>query len=331
MNPQLKKALWLLLRIVVSLLLLAVLFREPGLKSRLAARLQDMGDHLEWVLAGFGCVTVTILLMTLRWWLVLRPHVPEARPLFLLRATLVAWFFSVTTLGALGGDAWRIIEVRRRFPGHGVSAGVSVLVEHAAGLVAALVFLLITGSLALFYADASSGGMQGLFWQLALVMLVLSGLMTMALGSISPPFLRRFGQYTPAPCRAFVDTASERMVVVLQDRRTLVRAGVVSLALLTTHFLTFYCGLRAVGGASALLPLFLAMPLVDLAASLPISVAGLGVREKTFESLMHALTGMPVDISVSASLAGWLLTLTGGLVGGVLFAMGRSRRAERAP
>lgn len=330
MNSQLKKALWLLFRLAVSVLLLGILFREPDLAARLGARLQDMTRHLPWVLAGLGCVVVTTLLAALRWWLVLRPHVPEAGPGFVLRTSLVAWFFSVTTLGALGGDAWRVLEVRRRFPGHGISGGVSVLLDHAAGLVAMILFSIATCTIALL-AWGQDEGVRSLVWQLVLTLVIITVLMGMAIGSLSQPFLRRFGQHTPKPCKPFVDRASQHLVALAGHWRALFQSVLVSLALLTSHFLTFYCGLRAVGGMSEVLPLFLAMPLVDLAASMPVSVAGLGVREKTFESLMHALTGMPVDVGVSASLAGWLFTLAIGVVGGLLFAFDRRVPADPAP
>lgn len=331
MNPRLKRALWLLARIAVSVLLLGVLFREPELASQLWARLQDMGGHLPWVFAGLGFMAVTILLTALRWWLVLRPHVPEAGLPFVLRTTVEAWFFNVTTFGSLGGDAWRVIEVRRRFPGHGISGGMSVVADHAAGLAGTLVFSATTGALVLLQVDHAGPGVRDMVWQLALILLIVSVGMTLSLLTLSPPFLRRFGQHTPGRLKPFVYSASRRMGVMVVEWRSVAAAVLVSLALMSCHFMTFYCGLRAVGGRSEMLPLFLAMPLVDLAASLPISVAGLGVREKTFESLMHAMTGMPVDISVSASLAGWLLTVAGGLVGGLMFASGRRPQTEGAP
>jgi len=90
------------------------------------------------------------------------------------------------------------------------------------------------------------------------------------------------------------------------------------------HFLSFYCGIFAVGGSAPLMEVMAAMPMVDAAAGLPISVSGLGVREKTFETLIHALTGLPEALAVSASLAGWLMSVVWGALGGLLFICGKS-------
>jgi uncharacterized membrane protein YbhN (UPF0104 family) len=191
-----------------------------------------------------------------------------------------------------------------------------------------ILFSMVTCTVALL-AWGQEAGVRSLVWQLVLTLAIITVLMGLALGSLSQPFLRRFGQHTPKPCKPFVDRASQHLIALSGHWRSLFHAVLVSLLLLPAHFLTFYCGLRAVGGVSEVMPLFLAMPLVDLAASMPVSVAGLGVREKTFESLMHALTGMPMDVGVSASLAGWLFTLAVGVVGGLLFAF--DRRTPPAP
>jgi hypothetical protein len=98
-----------------------------------------------------------------------------------------------------------------------------------------------------------------------------------------------------------------------------------------THFLSIYFGVLAVGGNAGLKEIFAAMPIVDAVAGLPISVSGLGVREKTFETLVHALSGVPEATAVSASLAGWLMGVIWGLLGGLLFVRGGSAIPARTP
>ena len=100
-----------------------------------------------------------------------------------------------------------------------------------------------------------------------------------------------------------------------------------SVLLYLAQYGTFYCGLQAVGGRAPLLAVFGTMPMVDAAAGLPISVNGLGVREKTFSTLLQALAGLPPATAVSASLAGWLMGICWALLGGLLFIRGRSPRA----
>jgi len=103
----------------------------------------------------------------------------------------------------------------------------------------------------------------------------------------------------------------------------------VSIGMHAAFFMSFYCGLRAVGGQAPVLDVLTAMPIVDAAASLPLSVSGLGVRERTFEALLSGIAGVPDAVGVAASLAGWLFSLCWGLFGGLLFL--RSRTTAPAP
>jgi hypothetical protein len=61
------------------------------------------------------------------------------------------------------------------------------------------------------------------------------------------------------------------------------------------------------------------MPVIDSVSSLPISVAGVGVREKLFQILMSDLAGTLPEISVAASLAGFACSVFWAVIGGLLF------------
>ncbi|MBL9131343.1 MAG: flippase-like domain-containing protein, partial [Verrucomicrobiaceae bacterium] len=96
----------------------------------------------------------------------------------------------------------------------------------------------------------------------------------------------------------------------------------VSFGCYASIFLTFYCALRAVGGHAPLLDVMTAMPVVDAMSSLPISISGLGVRERTFEALLSGFAGVPEAACVSAAFVGWLFSVAWGLVGGLIFLQG---------
>jgi glycosyltransferase 2 family protein len=66
-------------------------------------------------------------------------------------------------------------------------------------------------------------------------------------------------------------------------------------------------------------PFVAAMPVIDGLSAIPVSVSGLGVREKLFEVLLADLADVPKAVAVSASLTGFLLHVCWALVGGVLF------------
>jgi hypothetical protein len=65
---------------------------------------------------------------------------------------------------------------------------------------------------------------------------------------------------------------------------------------------------------------------VDIAASLPVSISGLGVREHTFETLLAAFSGLDRADGLSGAFVGWLFSVVWALVGGLLFATGQRPR-----
>ena len=68
-----------------------------------------------------------------------------------------------------------------------------------------------------------------------------------------------------------------------------------------------------------------AMPVIDSISGMPISVAGVGVREKLFEVLMKDLAGVPAETAVAASLAGIACNVLWAMLGALFFLKKRDR------
>lgn len=326
-----KKLTSIALRALVSGALLWVLWQQHSRTDGIWEHLRTMQNEWRWVLAGIGSIGIAISLSAWRWWLVLKPHVPTATLPFAWHATLVSGFFNITSLGTLGGDAWRIMAVRKHYPGNGVAAGLSVMIDHLAGLLGMAVIFAIVGIMALYQWPEQAAHVRTIIHQFAIVLLIGSVVLCLAVLSLSPAFVQRYGSLTPRRLRVFVNRMSAQFAPIWTSWRSFIAAVLVSVLMLSAHFFAFYCALRAVGGQADLLPVMLAMPIVDMAAALPVSISGLGVREKTFETLMHAFTGLPGGLGVSASLAGWLFTVICGLIGGLVFVLGRTAAEHEQP
>jgi uncharacterized membrane protein YbhN (UPF0104 family) len=103
-------------------------------------------------------------------------------------------------------------------------------------------------------------------------------------------------------------------------------AGVlVSFLMLFAYFSSYYCGMRAVGGHAEYGAVISAMPVIDSISGMPISVAGVGVREKLFEVLMRDLAGVPPETAVAASLAGFACNVLWAGLGALFFLKKRDR------
>ena len=66
------------------------------------------------------------------------------------------------------------------------------------------------------------------------------------------------------------------------------------------------------------------IPVVNTISALPISLAGIGVREKLFSSMLHSLYGTPEDLGVLISITGFAIIVVWGLLGGVVSLLYRS-------
>jgi uncharacterized membrane protein YbhN (UPF0104 family) len=93
----------------------------------------------------------------------------------------------------------------------------------------------------------------------------------------------------------------------------------VSAFMLPVYYATFWCGARSIQDGVDLGQVFAAMPVVDAISAMPLSVSGIGVREKSFEILMNDLAGLSSDVAVSGSLIGFACSLVWAAVGGILF------------
>ncbi|WP_395740419.1 lysylphosphatidylglycerol synthase transmembrane domain-containing protein [Prosthecobacter sp.] len=318
----------IILRLLISGVLLVLLFREHDLFAEIAPRFHALLTNWHWTLAGILCAFLSLFLASVRWHIILRGLVPDLPFGIVLRAELISAFFNISSVGVVGGDTYKIMALSRRLPGQTMPVSVSLVLDHLTGLVSvAALFgvcmlarashwnevgydlrMLITG-----YGMYVGGALVGLFisWVSFTPNLLAWGRRT---------FPRTMGHPKLAGLIARLTKIHSVFAVLWQ--RTL-SAAVVSTGMHTAFFLSFYCGLRAVGGVAPLLDVLTAMPIVDAAASLPVSVSGLGVRERTFEALLAGLANVPEAVGVSASLAGWIFSLFWGLVGGVLFLRAR--------
>jgi hypothetical protein len=330
----LKRLLSITLRLAISGVLLFLLFREHDLISEIAPRFRTLLTNWPWAVAGIAFAFLSLLLTAMRWHILLRGFAPTLAFGLVLRAEIVSAFFNISSLGVVGGDAYKIMSLSRRLPGQTMPVSVSLVLDHLAGLVA--VALLFAACIAAKAADWPDFGPDvrmlvsgyGMYVGGAVAGLVLSWV------SFKPSLLewgrrtfpRTFGHPKFASTLARMTQVHDVFATLWQRALS---ATFVALFLHVAFFMSFYCGLRAVGGAAPVLDVLTAMPIVDAAASLPVSVSGLGVRERTFEALLAGIAGVPDAVGISASLAGWLFNLFWGLVGGVLFLLARHAGASK--
>ena len=324
-----KRFLSIALRFLISAGMLALVFRDKSLSGEMMPHVRALLREWPWTLAGLATVGMSILVHAWRWWIVLKVQVPGISFGLTLHATFVSGFFSIASLGPIGPDTYRILALRKHYPRQGMAIGASVVLDHLAGLIAMTLVYLGFGLMALKQWPGQATAVQGLLKSFSVFLLVSSIGIALSVISLSPTVMNWGRKRLPWLLNhPFMIKMEETFKPLWTSWRESIAASIVSLSVFFFSFFAFYCGVRAVGGHADLMPVMIAMPVVDMAAAVPVSVSGLGVREKTFETLMSALSGLPKSTAVAGSLAGWMFNVIWGLIGGLFFLIGKPKGQE---
>ncbi len=312
-----RRSLAILAKILISALLLYLSLRAVDLRS-VGRRLGEA--NLEWLAVIVLLVIAQVPALAARWREIAtvcgaRLTIAEA-----LRYTWIGLFFGQVLPSTAGGDAVRVWLMARG--GQGWPAAVySVLIDRMAGVsaMAVILVLCLPWTLQLIHDPVA---------RLALVLLgfaALGGVAAFLACGTSP--LRvlerwRLGRYLATTSR-----------IALRLCRTAAGIRVVALSL-ASHLMTvtaMWAGAMAVGGSISFTDVLLLVLPVLLIATLPISIAGWGIRESAMV-LAFAYAGLPRGDGLMVSILFGLANLAVGAIGGIVWISGHyhSRPAEVA-
>ena len=299
----------LFLKIAVSCILIGSLIYQVDLSRLLSAALTPSLPLLACVV---GIVILQFFIGACRWFLLISGTGVPLSPWQTFRILLAGMFFNQALPGSLSADTVRIWLVSR----HGLPlarAASTVLLDRTAGLVSILTLLVVTSvTVAKVAPDPNLS---------TIAILVVGGaLLLLAMGLSSADWIadmiedHRYGRHFAA---------------MLRDSRVLWRAGsrsaiVIGLSYLL-HVISAF-GLWVVFQSISVDVDFLmvlgALPLVILGTLLPISVGGWGVREGLIVGIF-AMTGMPLEQALAASILWGLSVIVAASLGGLLWVLSR--------
>jgi uncharacterized protein (TIRG00374 family) len=307
-----KKWLPLILQCGVSLALLVWIFWKPSFRE--AAWLVVSKADPGWLLAGLAMAGVGNLLSVVRWAVFLRVLKIPLPAWEVLRLSFVGLFFNNFLVGAVGGDAVKVVWLVVK--GHNkTSALLSVLMDRMSGLGALILCSLTFMLLRLDWLMSSpfvAGVIKFVFGYLTVVVLLMAFSFVISARGLTS----RLPERLPGR-KTILEFTTAYIQFVAAWRATLV-ASAISLVILLSYFATFYCSARAFGVHMPVLDFFAFMPAVDIIAALPISLGGFGVRDMLFATLLRDLAGVAQAPAVALSLGGAFLYLAWGLLGLVL-------------
>jgi hypothetical protein len=257
-----------------------------------------------WILFAAAIGFLQIGLVTIRWRRIAIACGFDLPMRQALRFNLIASFFGQVLPSTVGGDAARIWLVARAGAGWR-AASYSVLVDRFFGVMG--LALVVTA---------------GLYWSLALIKNPLGHmvLIVIALGSLTASAIFLALGSWPALARwkftlPFLDMALiSRRMLSSSDNGPLVSVTSVLIHLMTAA--VAWCIARAVAAQLGYFDAVLLVPPVILIATVPISIAGWGVRESALV-LAFSYAGLPESDGLIVSVLLGLVTLAVGLIGGI--------------
>jgi len=302
------------LKIIVSLVLILILLRSIDLNALWAV----VRNADPWYLLVAQIVLMSgVVVRAYRWQILVHDQGVDASLGELTSLYFVGFLFNNLLPSGFGGDAVKMYELSQRSK-RGAEAVSSVLVDRFMGLIA----LQMIGLIALIFS-----------WQLVpseikILTVLLFGVSLMAAWVVSYRRLWEFlSERVPLFDRLLSIKAVDSLVSSLQSYSgsALLRALGVGLV-----FNVLLVAANVLIGTSLGVDLPLAyymifVPLTSLVLILPISFAGLGVREGTYVVLFKQ-AGVAPEVALSMSLLVYVLgTVTPGLVGGVIYVLRGAR------
>lgn len=307
-----QRTLFLLLKGAVSVLLLYLSLRSVHLGS-IAARLTSAKPA--WLLGAAALMLVQIGLGAARWREIVNAGATRLAFARALQFNFIGTFFSQVLPSTVGGDAARIWLLARRGGGW-AAATYSVLIDRVVGvtMLALIVITCLPWTMAIIHDPIA----RGLLLLIGFGAVAAAGLF-LALGLLPARIAVRI-----APVRHLMAASRIARILCRAPRSALLLAGT-SLAIhLTTVAMMWCCAQGVAAPVGFNLVLFL-LPPVLLIASVPISIAGWGVRESSMV-VAFGYAGLAPSDGLTLSILFGLVSFAVGAIGGVVWMASGLRR-----
>jgi hypothetical protein len=309
-----RKRLFDLLKILVSLALIAIILRSVDVEALWKT---VRGADPWYLLAALAVVMAGVALRAYRWQILLHDQEVRASLGELTALWFISFLFTNLLPSGIGGDAIRMYELSRDSE-RGAEAVSSVLVDRFMGLFA----LQAIGLAALAFSWRLVPG------EVVIVTLVVFGASLLAAWVVSfRPLWNALARRVPLFDRLMSIKAVGALVRSLQGYSPPALARAFGVGLVFNVFLIATNVLigTALGIDLRLSYYMVFVPLTSLVLVLPISFAGLGVREGTYVFLFSQV-GVSQEVAFSLSLLIYVLgTVAPGLVGGVVYLLRGAR------
>src|SRR5881392_920986 len=309
-----KKVFVTALQLAVTIALLIWVFHDPEQRHKMGKALQEA--HYRWVAAAIVAYVIVEIAAAIRWQILLRVQKIRLNVPRLIGLFLIGMFYNQFLPGGTGGDIIKSYLLLKETPDHKAGALLAVVFDRFIGLVA-LVAITVTLVSLRFDLLAQTHETRRYLW----ILLILLGV---SVASLAASFLiSGFNLFHLLPHKfPGRDKLIEIAAAYHLYAHHWVATSAAFCASLVAHlatFTTFLCAAFALRADVLVTNFFAVMPIERTISGLPISFAGVGLREKVLQTMLHQVCGVNEGVAVLIGSLSFLIMVVCCLPGGIVY------------
>jgi hypothetical protein len=309
-----KKILVSVFQLSVTIAVLYWVYHDPSRRAQMVEAIRDA--QYRWVVMGILAYVVVEMAAAFRWHVLLKVQKIHLTLPRLLGLFFIGMFYNQFLPGGTGGDIMKSYYLLKETPDKKAGALLAVVFDRFIGLVA---LVAITATLISVRYDflAQKPETRNLLW----ILLILLGFSVAFL--LSTFVISGFNLLHSLPARfpgrdKLIEISAAYHLYARHWRATLV-AFCASLVAHLATFTTFLFAAYALGAPVPLVNFFAVMPVERTISALPISFAGIGLREKILQIMLSGLCGVPEAKAILIGSLSFLIILVCCLPGAVVY------------
>jgi glycosyltransferase 2 family protein len=309
-----KKILITLFQLTVTIAVLYWVYHDPDRRAQMAEAIRHA--QYRWVALGILAYVVVEAAAAFRWHVLLKVQGIRLSFLRLSGLFLIGMFYNQFLPGGTGGDIMKSYYLLKETPDKKAGALLAVVFDRFIGLVA---LVAITGTLIGLRYDflAQTSETRQLLW--FLLFLLGSSILFLFSTFIISGFNLFHSLPEKFPGREkLIEIAAAYHLYAHHWRATFVAFGASIVAHLAT-FATFLCAAYALGAVVPMVNFFAIMPVERTISALPISFAGIGLREKVLQIMLSGLCGVPEAKAILIGSLSFLIILVCCIPGALVY------------
>jgi uncharacterized protein (TIRG00374 family) len=289
---RVKKILITLLQLGVTIALLFWVFHDPTQRAKMRIALST-ADY-RWVAAAILAYIIVEIAAAARWQILLRVQKIRLGFSRLSGLFLIGMFYNQFLPGGTGGDIIKSYLLLKETPDKKAGALLAVIFDRLIGLVA-LVAITVTLVRLRFDLLSQTPETRRLLW--ILLFLLGSSITALITSFIVSGFNLFYLLPHKFPGRDKLIEISAAYHLYARHWFATFLAFAVSLVAHLATFTTFLCVAYAFHAGVNLVDFFAVLPVERTITALPISLAGVGVREKILQVMLSNLCGVPAPVA----------------------------------